>query len=61
MGRWKLFLILVLAVVLLHILIIKIFFIGSGDETFVSSEKQENKEAVSVMAEPQIPQHIRKK
>ena len=63
MDRWKIVLILVLAVVLLHILIIKIFIIGGDDTTLGSahvavSQPVENNPPVP---EPPLPVRSRKK
>ena len=61
MRRWKYFLILVLAVVLLHILIIKIFFIGIGGEQSASDVKNKNIPAFNDNPEPNIPGKLPKK
>ena len=57
MSRWKLFLILILAVVLFHILIIKIFIIGSGeDKNFPANKSSQTvQEQLPAMPEPQMP------
>ena len=63
MNRWKLFLILILAVVLLHILIIKVFIIGSSDDSRSNVEvqpKTEVSEKTPVMPEPKLPADLRK-
>lgn len=64
MDRWKIVLILVLAVVLLHILIIKIFIIGGNDTPAVSvpvavSQTAENN--TPPVPEPPLPKRSRKK
>ena len=64
LSRWKLFLILILAVVLLHILIIKIFIIGNSDEKNIKTEDKKSvvaAEKISSMPEPQLPANWRKK
>ena len=63
MDRWKIVLILVLAVVLLHILIIKIFIIGGDDTTPASApvEVSQPVENNSPVPEPPLPKRSRKK
>ncbi|MBR2508992.1 MAG: hypothetical protein IKB71_04530 [Lentisphaeria bacterium] len=65
MTRWKLFLILILAVVLLHILIIKVFIIGSSDSSTVNTGKIQQTENASekapIFPEPKLPSQKRKK
>ena len=64
MDKWKIVLILVLAVVLLHILIIKIFIIGSNDvpasvKTAAASQVVENN--TPPVPEPPLPKRSRRK
>ena len=65
MDKWKIVLILVLAVVLLHILIIKIFIIGNTDNPPVAKpadtvQKADNDNIPSI-PEPVLPKRQRKK
>ena len=59
-SRWKYFLILILAVVLLHILIIKIFIIGSDNPPAVNSNVPELIDG-DKLPEPPVPPRPRKK
>ena len=63
MDKWKIVLILVLAVVLLHILIIKIFIIGSNDapSSVKTAAPQVVENNTPPVPEPPLPKRSRRK